>query len=813
MRLKGYPTNGETSLSYLGTPSGSLVGHDDTPIDKTITVPGATGPAGPAGASGSGSGDMLASTYDPTGIHASAFNLDNMVDGTTKKGFTATEKSKLAGVQAGATANAADSTLENRANHTGTQSADTLTDGTTKKAFLATERTKLAGIATGATADPSYSSIAALKAATVSTAQVRVLGYYAPGDGGGGVFRWDGTDTTSTDNGGTIITPTSLSGRWKRVYEGEVNACWFGVSEDQPDDDNTAPLQAAVDWVSRGSHIGGTLFIPSGWYDFAFDAGTSGLSTITVGASNVLIRGEGKSTRLNVRDHAYPDQLDYFFTFSMSGRGEGGGVVDLNFYGSSMLKWCIYLNTWRDAEFRNISAFDIHGGILDAEANDTTNYGENILVDHLDTSGATGTTLTQYGVRFRAGSGTGAKSWSDCTIRNSIFVLCWDTGVVLDGVDRFTVSGIGSANNGTSTDTIDGSSKTGALHVVKITHTIANDLPSGYHVVDSIYLESGSGSESFANNNAVFIHEITGINSQIRWNRISNVVANDTSTGLLKLADDSGFGRLNNTTFTGNRGTVNGGIVIGAGVDQTDLYLTPDDGRDWGALISDAGTNTRVNGVAPVGVVLRPPPAMFDSFTAANSSAPDAGKWSTTIGSGSGAAISVQGNALQMTSGATGGFTSNDWVTLTSALGSTLVDGEVEFCLTSSSVTVESYLYVGLRASSATAVGDGYWLMLAQDTGGYLHAEIIERPPHASLYTGPSILQTAGKKTWFRFRIKGTALKLWTWADGDIPATIPAWTGTDSSITAGGYVTFTLTGGSAATSGVQKIDNVAIYAL
>ena len=38
-----------------------------------------------------------------------------------------------------------------RANHTGTQSADTLTDGTTNKAFLATERTKLAGIAAGAT--------------------------------------------------------------------------------------------------------------------------------------------------------------------------------------------------------------------------------------------------------------------------------------------------------------------------------------------------------------------------------------------------------------------------------------------------------------------------------------------------------------------------------------------------------------------------------------------------------------------------------------------------------------------------------------
>ena len=78
---------------------------------------------------------------------------DDIGDGTTNKVFTATEKTKLAGVEAGATANSADATLLNRANHTGTQSADTIVDGTTNKAFTATEKTKLAGIAAGATAN------------------------------------------------------------------------------------------------------------------------------------------------------------------------------------------------------------------------------------------------------------------------------------------------------------------------------------------------------------------------------------------------------------------------------------------------------------------------------------------------------------------------------------------------------------------------------------------------------------------------------------------------------------------------------------
>lgn len=49
--------------------------------------------------------------------------------------------------------------FRDRANHTGTQSADTITDGVTNKAFTATEKTKLAGIEANATADMTASEI------------------------------------------------------------------------------------------------------------------------------------------------------------------------------------------------------------------------------------------------------------------------------------------------------------------------------------------------------------------------------------------------------------------------------------------------------------------------------------------------------------------------------------------------------------------------------------------------------------------------------------------------------------------------------
>lgn len=49
-----------------------------------------------------GSGDMTKAVYDPTGVEDDAFDVDNHVDGTTNKVYTATEKTKLAGIEASA---------------------------------------------------------------------------------------------------------------------------------------------------------------------------------------------------------------------------------------------------------------------------------------------------------------------------------------------------------------------------------------------------------------------------------------------------------------------------------------------------------------------------------------------------------------------------------------------------------------------------------------------------------------------------------------------------------------------------------------
>jgi hypothetical protein len=97
---------------------------------------------------------------------------------------------------------------------------------------------------------------------------VQTLGYYSAGDGGGGLYRYESSDTSSTDNGGTTIVATD-GGRWKLVLASVVNVKSFGAKGDGTSDD-TSFVQSAVNQLSRplpdvhGKPV--TIFFPEGFY-------------------------------------------------------------------------------------------------------------------------------------------------------------------------------------------------------------------------------------------------------------------------------------------------------------------------------------------------------------------------------------------------------------------------------------------------------------------------------------------------------------------------------------------------------------------
>jgi hypothetical protein len=105
-------------------------------------------------------------------------------------------------------------------------------------------------------------TIAALRALNKAKwTRAFVTGYYVAGDGGGGAYTYDPTDTTTADNGGTVIV-ASDGVRWKLNLSGGVaSAKQFGAKGDGTTDD-TARIQAAI----NGTPDHCTLRFPAGQY-------------------------------------------------------------------------------------------------------------------------------------------------------------------------------------------------------------------------------------------------------------------------------------------------------------------------------------------------------------------------------------------------------------------------------------------------------------------------------------------------------------------------------------------------------------------
>lgn len=157
--------------------------------------------------------------------------------------------------------------------------------------------------------------------------RIDVIGYYIDTPGkGGGRFYWDASSTDG-DNGGTIIQSNlTAAGRWKRKYDGVVNAYWFGLRGEGVIDE-TSQLQAFFD------HIGSVN------YDAAIIEGNYRIS------STVVIGQLGGGSYLTTIIEGSP-------------RFESTGAIDtmLRFYGIRLIQvkgiWTVIGTTIRSYSTR-----------------------------------------------------------------------------------------------------------------------------------------------------------------------------------------------------------------------------------------------------------------------------------------------------------------------------------------------------------------------------------------------------------------------------------------------------------------------------
>lgn len=107
-----------------------------------------------------------------------------------------------------------------------------------------------------------------------------VIGYYLPGDGGGGDFFWDATSTDPED-GGTVFEVTGTpTGRWKRLFADTINVKWFGAKGDGSDD--TVDFQNAIDYFSANSKKGEIIV------DSVYT-----ITNVIIGSERISLKGGG----------------------------------------------------------------------------------------------------------------------------------------------------------------------------------------------------------------------------------------------------------------------------------------------------------------------------------------------------------------------------------------------------------------------------------------------------------------------------------------------------------------------------------------
>ena len=140
-------------------------------------------------------------------------------------------------------------------------------------------------------------NIAALRAFNATGSlptQILLEQSYVAGDGGG-VFRYDSTDTTTADNGGTVIVDAA-GRRWKRQALGPTFAKWFGLAGDGVTSDVTKIADAISNGFATGSPS--LQFAPN---EFAIGSGISiSDATIAYKTQNGLTL-EGNTARPFVR--------------------------------------------------------------------------------------------------------------------------------------------------------------------------------------------------------------------------------------------------------------------------------------------------------------------------------------------------------------------------------------------------------------------------------------------------------------------------------------------------------------------------------
>lgn len=267
---------------------------------------------------------------------------------------------------------------------------------------------------------PQIASIAALRAATTTTepnSVVYVIGYRTGADGGEGTFWYNSGDTTSADNGGTIIVDAS-GRRWYRERSSlPLMLAWFGGTVGTA---NCAPALSAA--LAALPSPGGEIHISAGSraigsnVAFTYPAGPFSLTLSGEGADNtVLVWAANGGVTLNASDFKHTFHIkDLTIRGGVAPAGTGltlnqsqpGGnfgqsdVVRVTFDGvtqSDSFNWAIQVFGWCNINYDTVCIYSNNAGGINLTGALATVFKYSIL-HNMDRCGFFGcATAVQYG--------------------------------------------------------------------------------------------------------------------------------------------------------------------------------------------------------------------------------------------------------------------------------------------------------------------------------------------------------------------------------------------------------------------------------
>lgn len=321
-------------------------------------------------------------------------------------------------------------------------------------------------------------SIAELKTLlkTTPSQNAFVSGYYAEGDGGGGPYYLDSADTTSADNGGTIIVAAD-GGRWKLVNGGTVSINQFGAKGDWngvSGSDDTAFIQAAfsssakriIADAGKTYQITDTILLNANSKEIDFARATLHLNDVSGVKSHIKI-GDGITQKTG--------NVVRRVVFSRQQIATAGYAIDTDYIGVTEIRDCRIFGDskiWRGINLKRSIICLIQGNYIDncvnrglyligtdASANRTV---DTTIINNRIEGGVTGIETSDFvegffmrnnilynftGVACAIDATTNANGLSSFKLQHNDFDTSLGGGLYIDKVNNIQVGGNWFASN------------------------------------------------------------------------------------------------------------------------------------------------------------------------------------------------------------------------------------------------------------------------------------------------------------------------------------------------------------------------------